>query len=98
MKDLAGRLPTGEDEAHLPKLKSYQGFGRSSTSPAFIGGPLARHMVVPGKDCFRGEQCGNPAREGAGWGRKWSHNSFCFFFFFVKFLALDLELVWEETG
>lgn len=49
MKDLAGRLPAREDEAHLPKLKSYRVFGRSSISPAFIGSPLLDTWLSLGK-------------------------------------------------
>lgn len=37
-----------------------------------------------------------PGREPGGAGN--GHTTPFAFFFFVKFLALDLELVWEETG
>lgn len=98
MKDLAGRLPTREDEARLPKLKSYQVFGRSSTSPAFIGGPLLDTWLSLGKIASEVSSVVTlPGREPGGAGN--GHTTpFAFFFFFVKFLALGLELIWEETG
>lgn len=82
MKDLAGGLPAGEDEAHLPKLKSYQGFGRSSTSPAFIGGPLLDTWLSLGKIASGVSSVVTlPGRESGGAGN--GHTTPLAFFFFL---------------
>lgn len=82
MRVLAGRLLSRVDEAHLPKLKSYRVFGRSSASPAFIGSPLLDTWLSLGKIASQVSSVVTlPVRE-LGWSRKYN------FFFFFKFPAL----------
>lgn len=95
MKDLAGRLLCREDEAHLlTKGKESQSVWREQCKPSIYRQLLARNMVVSRKDCFTGEPCGNHDCQGAGVEQEMFTQLCCF----VKFPALGLELVWEETG
>lgn len=88
MKDLAARLLSGEDEVHLPKLKSYGVFGKSRASPAFIGSPLLDTWSSLGKVASQVSSVVTlPVRELGGAGNV---HTTLFAFFFSKFPALEL--------